>query len=200
VTRIEAALRRLAEDLDGLGLVWALVGGLAVSTRSEPRLTRDVDVAVPAADDAAAEALVFALQQRGYEVRATLEQVRVGRLATVRLRVPRAVAKAVLVDVLFRSSGIEPEVVSAAERLTVFPGFSVPVARTGHLVAMKLLAFDERRRPQDYDDLTALLRVADAAEDALLEEALSLITARGFERGKDLREELRRIRERLRGA
>jgi len=39
----------------------ALVGGLAVSARAEPRLTRDVEVAVAVAGDAEAEPLMQAL-------------------------------------------------------------------------------------------------------------------------------------------
>ncbi|MBA3393554.1 MAG: hypothetical protein H0T89_12975 [Deltaproteobacteria bacterium] len=36
----------------------ALIGGLAVSARTEPRFTRDIDVAVAVADDESAEAIV----------------------------------------------------------------------------------------------------------------------------------------------
>jgi len=43
---LEAALRHIVSDLDALGVRWAIVGGLAVSARAEPRTTRDVDVAV----------------------------------------------------------------------------------------------------------------------------------------------------------
>ena len=53
-------------DFEVLGLRWALVGGLAVSARAEPRTTRDVDVAVAVNDDAGAEAAVLALRHRGY--------------------------------------------------------------------------------------------------------------------------------------
>ena len=61
------------------------IGGLAVSARAEPRTTRDVDVAVSADGDAAAEQLVFHLQSRGYVVGMLLEQEKTGRIATVRL-------------------------------------------------------------------------------------------------------------------
>ena len=57
-----AALRRIVSDLEEAGKPWALVGGLAVSVRVEPRTTRDVDVAVAVAGDSEAEALV-----RGYD-------------------------------------------------------------------------------------------------------------------------------------
>jgi len=88
LTSLETALRRLALDLDALGRSWALVGGLAVSARTEPRFTRDVDVAVAVADDAAAEDLIRALRDRGYRPGMMLEQEAKHRLAMVRLEPP----------------------------------------------------------------------------------------------------------------
>ena len=41
---IEAALRRVAADFGAAGRRWAIVGGLAVSARAEPRTTRDIVV------------------------------------------------------------------------------------------------------------------------------------------------------------
>lgn len=63
----------------------ALVDGLAVSARSEPRFTRDVALAVSVGSDADAEALVRRLVGSGYRVAAQIEQEATGRLATVRL-------------------------------------------------------------------------------------------------------------------
>lgn len=65
---LELALRRVALDLGKRDVRWALAGGFAVSARSEPRFTRDVDVAVAVADDAAAESLVHSLLSEGYRV------------------------------------------------------------------------------------------------------------------------------------
>lgn len=39
------AIERASRDLATLERGWALVGGLAVSVRTEPRFTRDVDLA-----------------------------------------------------------------------------------------------------------------------------------------------------------
>ena len=44
-------LRQAAADLDAIGARWAVIGGLAVAFRAEPRFTKDVDVAVAVADD-----------------------------------------------------------------------------------------------------------------------------------------------------
>lgn len=53
---LERSLRRSVEDVRSIGRGFALVGGLAVSARTEPRLTRDTDLAVAVADDVEAEA------------------------------------------------------------------------------------------------------------------------------------------------
>lgn len=107
------------------------------------------------------------------------------RLATVRL-VPHRSAAGVVIDVLFASSGIEPEIALHAELLEVLPGLTVPVARTGDLIALKLLARDDERRPQDAADLRALHEVATEADLAIAAEAVALIGQRGYDRGRDL--------------
>ncbi len=53
-------------DLQELGVGAALIGGIAVSARAEPRFTRDVDLAVAVSGDAEAERLLFLLRGRGY--------------------------------------------------------------------------------------------------------------------------------------
>lgn len=183
---VEAGLRRLAEDLHVRGQRWALVGGFAVSARAEPRLTRDVDVAVAVASDAAAEALVHSLLAAGYRLLATIEQDVTGRLATVRLGRDISPRDDVIVDLLFASSGIEPEVTSAAEPIEIVPELTVPVATTGHLIALKLLARDDETRPQDAADLRALSAVATEADLSSARAAVTMISERGFDRGRDL--------------
>jgi predicted nucleotidyltransferase len=185
-TRIERALAQIPIVLDALGARYAVVGGLAVSARAEPRLTRDVDVAVAVDDDAAAEALVRGLLLRGHRILATVEHQTTGRLATVRLLPPGEDETGVIVDLLFASCGIEPEIVSHAERLALTDSIERPVARIGHLIVMKLLARDDRRRPNDADDLRSLVGVADDGELALARGAAELIQGRGFHRGRDI--------------
>ncbi|HBH04690.1 MAG: hypothetical protein A2W08_12160 [Candidatus Rokubacteria bacterium RBG_16_73_20] len=186
MSRAEAALRRIVTDLQDLGRRFALVGGLAVSARTEPRLTRDADLAVLVADDRDAEALVHALHGHDWRVVTAIEQDVAGRLATVRLASAGADVRGAVVDLLFASSGIEPEIVAAAEPIEAVPGFGVPVARLGHLIALKVLARDDRTRPQDRVDLAALLARADAATLAEVRDSLALVTRRGFHRGRDL--------------
>jgi hypothetical protein len=153
LTRIEAALRRTQADLSELGLRWALVGGFAVSARAVPRFTRDLDLAVAVPHDKAAEALVASLVARGYRVVAVVEQTAVSRLATVRLVPPGESEQGVVVDLLFASSGIEVEIVAAADTIEVLPSLMVPVAKGGHLLALKVLSRDDDERPQDAADI-----------------------------------------------
>ncbi len=162
----------------------AVIGGVAVSARTEPRFTRDLDFAVTVTGDASAEDYVFQLRQLGYQLSAALEQRSDGRLATVRLR--RA-GKGPFVDLLFAASGIEPEIVAAAEPIEIVSGLVTKVARIGHLIAMKLVARDDRRRPNDRIDLIALSNAASADDWSLAEQAVVLIEQRGFARKRDLK-------------
>ncbi|MFL5362330.1 MAG: nucleotidyl transferase AbiEii/AbiGii toxin family protein [Myxococcales bacterium] len=192
MTDAEKALRSTTVDLSRAGARFALVGGLAVSARTEPRFTRDVDLAVAVDSDAEAEGLVRTLQESGYATLAVLEQAKTGRLATVRMSQPRTVEPQGIVDLLFASSGLEPEIVSAASPLAIVRGLDVHVAQRGHLVALKVLARDDDRRPQDRLDLLALLRGIDSAELSRAREGIVLIAQRGFDRDKDLQTELER--------
>ena len=62
---------------------------------------------------------------------------------------------------------------------------SVYGAEAGNL-ALKVLARDDVRRPQDIIDLRALVRTASADELARAKRALALIRSRGYHRGRDL--------------
>ena len=186
LTRVEAALRRIQADLSELGLRWALVGGFAVSARAVPRFTRDLDLAVAVPHDKAAEALVASLVARGYAVVAVVEQTAVSRLATVRLVPPGESEQGVVVDLLFASSGIEVEIVAAADTIEVMPSLMVPVAKAGHLLALKVLSRDDAERPQDAADIRALLDGLSNEEECLATEAAMLIRDRGFSRSREI--------------
>lgn len=183
MTDFESAARTTANRLEALDVDYALVGGFAVSIRCEPRFTRDIDLVVAVADDDEAEAVVKALVHDGYEMLATVEQDIVGRLATVRLAVGSGDD---VVDLLFASSGIEQEIARGAQRIEVLPGLALPVATVGHLIALKLLASDDRNRPQDAVDLRALLEVAEPEDLDAARQAVGLIEDRGYQRGRDL--------------
>ncbi|MDQ3675539.1 MAG: nucleotidyl transferase AbiEii/AbiGii toxin family protein [Actinomycetota bacterium] len=186
MSRVEDALRRIVGHLHDAPHPFALVGGFAVSARTEPRFTRDVDLVVAVPGDAEAEALVLDLAERGYAVVAAIEQLAAKRLATARLALPDAHGGELIVDLLFASSGVEPEIAARAEALELLDGLVVPVARTGDLLALKLLARDDLARPQDAADLRALRAVATTDDLALARETVALIAERGYARGRDL--------------
>lgn len=166
---------------------FALVGGLAVSARAEPRFTRDIDLALAVKDDDEAEWLVRDLGGSGYAVLATVEQTATHRLATVRLGTARETERGVVVDILFASSGIEPEVVNAATPVQIIPELTLPIASVGHLIALKVLSVNPER-PQDAADLKALGAVAEQEDLDVALTSLDLIERRGFDRGRNLRE------------
>lgn len=99
-------------------------------------------------------------------------------------------ATAAVVQLLFASSGIEPELAHSADLLEVLPGVTVPVTNVAGLIVLKLLA-STPERPQDEADLVALLRVAD--DDVRIARHLAqLVTDHGYHRDRDLVAELER--------
>jgi hypothetical protein len=179
---IEEALTYVVGDLHDRRLPWALVGGLAVCARAEPRPTADIDIAVVTADDATAKAYVDDLLAVGYRWKKSIANAQTGRLATVKLDSP-AVAKDVAVDLFLASCGVEAEVVGAAEPLEVAPGLTIPVARIGHLIAVKLLWRPSEKRDRD---LRTLIRRAGAEDLTDARHLIDSITRRGYHRGRDL--------------
>jgi len=186
MSRIAKELTFAAQRFSELCRPWALVGGWAVSARAEPRLTRDIDIAISVRDDTEAESVVNELLSSGYQVVGAVEQTGRGRLATVRLRSVRFATSGIVVDLLFASSGIEAEVVTAAEEIDLMEDVTMPTATVGHLIALKLLAREDRTRPQDADDLRALMEVAAEDDLATAAAAVELIERRGFNRRRDL--------------
>jgi hypothetical protein len=123
MTDLGEHLRVVISDLYSIGAHIALVGGLAVSARAEPRMTRDADLALSVTDDADAERLVLLMEGLGYSVLAAVEQEAVGRLSTVRLMQQ---GSATITDLLFASTGIEPESFSMQPQLRYCRAWSFP--------------------------------------------------------------------------
>lgn len=192
MTALEKALRQISADLTATRHPFALIGGLAVSARTEPRFTRDADIAVAVASDAEAEAVIRMVRRAGYEIEAIIEQDAVGRLATARLRRSLEPTSPVI-DLLFASSGIEQEIVAGADEIELLPRLMIRVATIGHLIALKVLARDDVTRPQDAGDLRALLRTASALDVSQARSALRLVADRGYDRGRDLPTELEKL-------
>jgi hypothetical protein len=83
--------------------------------------------------------------------------------------------------------------VADAEPIELLPDLTMGVARTGHLIALKVLSRDDVTRPQDLMDLRALLRVASPAELGRVRDSLALIAARGYHRGRQLMSEIKTL-------
>ena len=69
--------------------------------------------------------------------------------------------------------------------------------KLGRVVALKVLARDDRRRPQDRADAVALVRATNAAGLTEARAALELISKRGYARDRELLEDLARLLEEL---
>ncbi len=70
--------------------------------------------------------------------------------------------------------------------MELVPGLTLPVARTAHLVALKLLTRDDTTRPQDSADLIALRQVLTVDDEADLRRLVRVVVERGYHRDRDL--------------
>jgi len=198
VIGLAALLRDVAARLHASGISWAVVGGLAVSARTTPRFTQDIDLVVAVSSDVEAERLVSDLARDAFHITGVVEQTATGRLATARLSRSGGDPDDAVVDLLFASSGIESEVVAAAEPVELIPGLDVPIAQIGHLIALKVLARDDETRPQDLIDLRALVAEASSPDLTTARDSLALITERGYDRGRDLQADFNALLTRFR--
>ena len=181
------ALSEAVEYLEEFGLSYAVVGAIAVGARSEPRFTRDVDLAVSVDSDEHSEKFISFLISKDYELRELFQQKSSGEIITCRMA-PRNQA-GIMIDFLFKTSGIEPEIVREAEIFEVSPGQHLSVAKLGHLVAMKILS-RRANRPQDEIDLKHLINIIDSTELELARKSIALITTRKKNENRDLESEL----------
>lgn len=170
------------------GWPFAVVGGLAASVRGEVRFTRDVDLAVSVRGDEEAEQVVHTFVRSGWDVVATVEQDAQARMATARLRG----STDVVCDLMFATTGIEAEVVAAAEPVTILSRLVVRTATAESLLAMKVLSATDKRA-RDLADIQAILVNSAPIDSALVEDLLRLIEERGYARGQGLIQKWRRL-------
>jgi hypothetical protein len=138
-TLVEAASFLESERLD-----YALIGGLAVSLRGQPRVTADVDMVV-ALDVERAVGLTRVLDQTAFRpfFDGVEEVVERAFILPLRHRTTN-----VRVDLAIGASGFERQTVARAERLEI-AGARIPVATAEDLLIMKTIA----GRPQDAQDI-----------------------------------------------
>lgn len=184
-TQLFETIRQISGTLNELKTPWALIGGLAVSIYVEPRFTRDIDIVLAVDDDQHAERFIVAWRQRGFTIDTIIEQDAVDRLATVRTyRIGDP--EGIIIDLLFASSGIEPEITQQAQIIEIIANLPIPVARPGHLFALKTLSSDPATRPLDAVDLQNLKSIMTEAENHAARDAARLIQSRGYHRDRDV--------------
>ncbi|MBC7855244.1 MAG: hypothetical protein IAF94_17580 [Pirellulaceae bacterium] len=134
--------------LDAERIPYALVGGLAVSLRGQPRMTADVDM-VMLADVPRSLALVQGLEGTSFRplFDGVAEVVQKAFILPLQHR-----ATHVRLDLALGLSGFERQAVARAERLSL-AGASIAVVTAEDLLMMKVLA----GRPQDEQDIQGLM-------------------------------------------
>jgi len=144
---VELAMTLMAETFERHQVPHALIGGIAVAFRANPRATTDVDFIV-AADGLKMGRVVSDLVAAGFtpQEREVLKQWTEDRLAVMRFGQVR-------IDWLKPVLPIYQHVVDSAERLQAF-GKPLSVASVEGLILCKLLA----NRSQDQADIVALVR------------------------------------------
>lgn len=182
---IKSVFEYVKETLADLELSWALIGGLAISAQTDPRFTEDIDISLFLPTDNEVERLIFTLQRKGWRAETILEQTYFDKdiIATVRFLTPKS--PNIHVDILFASSGIEKEIIEQAEVIEIFQGIEIPIARIGHLLALKILS-ESPERPRDTQDIKNLISFATEEDILLAKESCTLISKRGFHRQRDL--------------
>lgn len=149
---MEAALWPTLADaahlLETRGIRFALIGGLAVSLRGQPRMTVDVDLVILADIDQALQ-LAQELSSTPFEplFPGVEEVVARSYILPLRHRVT-----GIRVDVAIGMSGFEQQAVVRATKVTI-GDVHVPVVAVEDLLVMKALA----GRPQDEQDIRGLV-------------------------------------------
>jgi hypothetical protein len=187
----------VSSSLDAQDVKYCIVGGFAVSYRAEPRLTRDIDITLSVTSDEEAEVIIRNISSTGLVAETVLENSVLGVISTVRLVNPSSSRK-IYTDLLFRSCGIEEEIVKSATQEELFPRErTFPVATIPSLIAMKCLSYSPQLRSKDLDDLRGLLQQASRQQREESARLVKLIQDRGFARGEDLVAKLNQIYSQL---
>jgi hypothetical protein len=145
---LQKTLVDAVDFLEAEGVLYALIGGLAVSLRGQPRVTADVDMVIQA-DVPRSLSLVAGLHTTSFKP--LFEDV--GEVVQKALILPlRHRSTNVKVDLALGLSGFERQAVARAERLHL-AGTTICVATAEDLLIMKVLA----GRPQDDQDALGLV-------------------------------------------
>jgi hypothetical protein len=155
---IEPLLRALSDLLAwfrGTGVPGVIVGGLAASIQSKPRLTRDVD-AVVLLGDRSLEEFTRDGESFGIVPRRS-DAIKFARKNRILLMVHSP--SSVELDVALGAMPFEEEMISRAN-VVVIQGVSIPVASPEDLIVMKAIPF----RSVDEQDIDSLLQMFPALD------------------------------------
>jgi predicted nucleotidyltransferase len=165
-----APLRQLFDDLrdalEGLGVPYAVMGGIAASAWGLPRFTHDIDVAVNLRASEIGR-LLGALEKRGYLVPEEFRRGWTDQLAgTRKIAVKRVAGKHVWDIDFFLAESDFLRSALARRKLVDLDGRQTPLITPEDLIVLKLVAW----RPKDQGDIDDLLLVVGALDEAYLHE------------------------------
>jgi hypothetical protein len=184
---LTTTLADAATFLESERIAYALVGGMAVSLRGQPRVTADVDMVIAVEIDRAL-ALVERLGQSKFRpLFDGIEEV-VARAFILPLRHRSTHVK---LDLAIGLSGFERQAIARAQSVEV-AGSPISVATIEDLLIMKVLA----GRPQDEQDIAGL--VSAQGERLDWDYCLDVATELGESLGQDLAGRINVLRTRSR--
>jgi predicted nucleotidyltransferase len=147
VDPLNATLHDASELLKVQGIAFALIGGLAVAVRGEPRSTLDVDIII---DCDVERALHLVTQLDDSNFRPLFEGVE--QIVKTGLLLPLVHRQfGIKVDIAIGMSGFEQDAIRQAT-MTAIGASNIPVVRSEYLIVMKQLA----ARPRDIDDIAKI--------------------------------------------
>ena len=127
------AIRRLDEVLRGDGLMYCIIGGIAVAIRGQPRFTRDVDVTVlvdPKWEESVLDLILERFAARRDNAKEFALQTKVVLLSV----------KGVPVDLAMGLSQFQHETVQRATMVSFAVGLPIPVCGAEDLIIHKCIA------------------------------------------------------------
>ncbi len=142
-----AAAAEISAFLDGEGIPYVIIGGLAVQYWGEPRTTRDVDVIVLLAEDYADEFLVLAVQRFTPRIADAVNFAKQNRVLLL------TAGNSVPIDLSLGIPGYEEEVIRRAITVQWPENRPLRIISCEDLLIHKCVA----GRPRDIEDVESIL-------------------------------------------
>lgn len=153
----------VCQELDGLSLPYAVIGGIALQVWGETRVTRDVDISLLTGfgdEYAAVSRLIGAFPPRRADA---LEFALTNRVLLCQS--PEGIG----IDIGLAAFPYEEAAIRRSQRTELVPGVVLPVVCAEDLITMKVFA----NRPQDWIDVRGILvRQGERLDWDLIEGAL----------------------------